>query len=490
MSLKVFPNIFSYGENNFDCSLNAMDRFVKGVLVGTNKNHKKRMVEKLQNYVEMSELLEDHFQNQISTRKIQVPDEIWLRIMKFLNYKDLFMNVSLVSKHFCKLTHDSGIVKSIKLKKIEDKTMLKHKMEVLKRCRNICHIDITNVDQSTNNQLEQVLKYNPKLKALNFYVPECKDKNGFTFYEKFDEKVLPEKTKEMIKKYANQIEYLKFDALSHEILSKQEYLALTNIPNLKCFTVRSRTYPLTSEEVLTSLAFCKKLECINLWPLFNLKFVFSAFDNFFQERQNTLKRLSMTHFELLSENIFRNLYLCQNIEQLELEGCFMTNESLQSISQLTNLRTLKSGMITFEILEIANWPALERFWKRASYRSGSDAFIEEKFTDKCIQSLISNSPKLKSIHFDDPNECNFSNKFLFETCKETNICISFGNQEFFEYSEDKSHIKKSPRQLEMEKYICEQDIDVYEKYQNTKNEFSKWLNKGSPWFDCENHTHK
>ena len=361
--------------------------------------------------------------------------------------------------------------------------MLKHKMEVLKRCRNICHIDITNVDQSTNNQLEQVLKYNPKLKALNFYVPECKDKNGFTFYEKFDEKVLPEKTKEMIKKYANQIEYLKFDALSHEILSKQEYLALTNIPNLKCFTVRSRTYRLTSEEVLIPLAFnCKKLECINLWPLFNLKFVFSAFDNFFQERQNTLKRWRMTHFELLDENIFRNLSLCQSIEQLELGGCFMNYESFLSISHLSRLKTLKIQNIPSEVLEYANWPALERFWKGKSYSSESDGFTEQKFTDKCIKSLISNSPKLKSIHFDDPNECSFSNKFLFETCKETNICISF-----FEHSEYKRIIKKSLQQLEIEKYICEQDLDVYEKYQNMKNEFSKWLNKGSPWFDCHYH---
>ena len=476
MSLKVFPNSFSIEQNNFDWFLNAMDRFVKGVLVGTNKNHKRRMIEKLQNYVEMAELLEDHFQNQISTRKIQVPDEIWLRIMKFLNYKDLFMNVSLVSKHFCKLTHDSSIVKSIHLKKIEDKTMLKHKMEVLKRCRNIRHIDITNVDQSTNIQLEQVLKWNPKLKSLNFYVPERKDKYGCTFYETYDEKKLPEKTKEMIKKYANQIETLTFDYTFRNLLSKEEYLALTNMSNLKCFKVSAESFSLSSEEVLTPLAFnCKKLECIDMWPLFKLKFVFSAFDNFFQERQNTLKRLSMTYFELLEENIFRNMHMCQNIEQLKLGGCFMTYESFSSISQLSRLKTLKIENIPSEVLEFANWPALERLWTQTSE--------SDVFTVKCIKALISNSPKLKSIHFDDPDECNFSDKFLFETCKETNICISFGYQRFFE---SKSHIKKNPRQLEMEKFICKQDINVYEKYQNMKNEFCKWLKKGSPCFNCCN----
>ena len=489
MSLKVFPNSLEFEDNKFDMSLDALDRFVKSVLLGRNKNHKRRMVEKLQNYVEMYELLEDHFQNQISTRKIQVPDEIWLRIMTFLNYKDVFLNVSLASKHFYNLTHDSSIVKSIKLKKIEDQTKLKHKLQVLKRSKNIRHVDITNVDQSTNIQLEQVLKCNPKLKALNFYAPEGKDQYGCTFFEKFDEKKLPEKTKEMIKKYANQIETLEFDGISQELLSKEEYVALTNIPNLKCFKVVYPTYPFSSEEVLTPLAFdCKKLECITLRRLFKLKFVSSAFDGFFHERQNTLKRLRMVHLELLNENIFRNLSLCQNIEQLELEGCFMTYESLHSISQLPNLKTLKCGMITYAILEIANWPKLERFWKGNRYGCKSDAFLEEKFTDKCLKSLISNSPNIKSIHFDYPSVCNFSNKFLFEMCKETNVCISFGSQKYFEYSEYKNHIKKSPRQLEMETYICQQDIDVYEKYQNMKNEFSKWLNRDFPFFDCENHT--
>ena len=482
MSLKVFSNSLEFGENDFDWSLNAMDRFVKNVLLGTNKNHWKRMVEKLQNYVEMAELLEDHFQNQISTRKIQVPDEIWLRIMRFLNYKDLFVNVSLVSKHFYNLTNDSSIVKSIKLKKIEDQSMLKHKMEVLKRCRNIRHIDITNVDQSTNNQLEQVLKWNPKLKSLNFYVQKGKDKYGRTFYEKFDEKELPEKTETLIKKYANQIEYLNFDGLSLELLSQEEYLSLTSMSNLKCFKVSADSF--SSYEVLTPLAInCKKLECIDFWDMFDT-FVSSDFDDFFKEKQSTLKRLRMSHFKMLEENIFRNLSLCQYIQQLELVVDFVSYESFSSISQLSTLKTLKIENIPSEVFEFANWPALERLWIRY------DPSETGVFTDKCIKSLISNSPKLKSIYFQDPDECNFSNNFLFETCKETNVCISFGNQNYFKYSEYKSHIKKIPRQLEMEKYICEQDIDVYEKYQNMKNEFSKWLNKGSPFFDCHYHIAK
>ena len=56
-------------------------------------------------------------------------------------------------------------------------------------------------------------------------MPAGKDQYGCTFFEKFDEKKLPEKTKEMIKKYANQIETLEFDGISQELLSKEEYVA-------------------------------------------------------------------------------------------------------------------------------------------------------------------------------------------------------------------------------------------------------------------------
>ena len=95
------------------------------------------------------------------------------------------------------------------------------------------------------------------------------------------------------------------------------------------------------------------------------------------------------------------------------------------------------------------------------------------------------------IHFDDPEQCDISMKFLFEVCKKTNVCISFGcqAQNVFLDSDSsgyKMYMKKSVPQLEMERYFCEQDFDVYDKYQNMKNEFFQWLNKASPWFNCNN----
>ena len=479
MSSKITPDLLK--SFDFELALKVMDKFVENVLVGTNKHQKTRLLEKFKRYQELSELLveedEDDFPDQRNIQ-IDVPDEIWLKIFRFLNYKDIFKNLSLVNKHFNNLTLDSGVIKSIDLKKICDKTKLQNKLEVLKRSRNIRHINVAEFGKSTNRQLKQVLSCNPNLKSLYLLNTAYYNPNGNQIRRE-----MLMKTNEIIKKYANQIEHLKFD---HMLLRKEEYLALANMPGLKCFKIIGSNYPLSSEEILLPLGFnCKKLECLELDHLHDFQFDVNNFDNFFEKRKNTLKRLRIRHDDPL---IFQNLNLCQNIEQLVLEGKkLMTDECFYSISQLPSLRTLKIENVPNETLENANWPALEMLWLIGPEEDGSeDSYRKVRFTDKCINALLSNSPKLKSIRFEDPEQCGMSNKFLFETCKKTNVFISFGGIEY-SWKNLETVIKSSPQQLEMEKYFCFQDFDVYNKYKNMKNEFTDWLNrKDDPWFNCIN----
>ena len=193
----------------------------------------------------------------------------------------------------------------------------------------------------------------------------------------------------------------------------------------------------------------------------------------------------MRFYDPFKENLFRKMNLCQNIEQLVLQGRFMSDESFYGISQLPGLKTLKIGNVPRKILEIADWPNLERLWINALYYSDSEDYREDKFNDACIEKLIYNSSKLKSIHFDEPKQCNISNEFLFQTCKKTKIFISFGYGGYY-YDNFKKDIKNCPRQLEMEKFFCKQEFDVYNKYQDMKDDFADWLNKDSPWFKCIN----
>ena len=75
----------------------------------------------------------------------------------------------------------------------------------------------------------------------------------------------------------------------------------------------------------------------------------------------------------------------------------MIDEGFYSITQLRSLRTLNVENVPREILEIADWPKLERLW--VSGPCETKDYREEKLNDACIESLISNSPNLKSKSF-------------------------------------------------------------------------------------------
>ena len=131
-----------------------MDKFVEKVFIVSDKYQKKIDISwKIKRHKELSQLLfkqdENDFQNQSNT-KVDVPDEFWLKIMKFLSYKDLFNNLSLVNKHFNNLTHDSSVIKSIDLMQIYSDIKLQSKMHFLKRSRNINHVNVTKLKNLTN----------------------------------------------------------------------------------------------------------------------------------------------------------------------------------------------------------------------------------------------------------------------------------------------------------------------------------------------------
>ena len=58
-------------------------------------------------------------------RRVILPDEIWLKIMYFMNLKDLLSNFCLACKHFRCLSLDSKLIRNLDLININDevKTM-------------------------------------------------------------------------------------------------------------------------------------------------------------------------------------------------------------------------------------------------------------------------------------------------------------------------------------------------------------------------------
>ena len=132
--------------------------------------------------------------------------------------------------------------------------------------------------------------------------------------------------------------------------------------------------------------------------------------------------ISLVCFSSINQNILRNLFLCQNIEDLILKGRFLIRDTFLSISQLSKLKRLKIDKFPSDLFEFASWPSLERLWIEGPFLDSSTKLV----SDESIKTLISRSPHLKSFHLVDTVTCDISNEVMFDICKETNIFVSFG----------------------------------------------------------------
>ena len=71
-----------------------------------------------------------------------LPNEIWLKILNFMNSKDIFTNFARVSKNFHILTLDPSSVRVLDLVKINTKEKYQKAMKVLKRSNKLHGVTI------------------------------------------------------------------------------------------------------------------------------------------------------------------------------------------------------------------------------------------------------------------------------------------------------------------------------------------------------------
>ena len=84
----------------------------------TNASSKKRS-QKTEIIIPDKKLKLDH------GNRIELPEEIWLKVINYLKTQDLFQNFALANKYFHGLSQDTRAVKSLLLKNIDDKTKYK-----------------------------------------------------------------------------------------------------------------------------------------------------------------------------------------------------------------------------------------------------------------------------------------------------------------------------------------------------------------------------
>ena len=127
---------------NFKSKLDEFVSFAETVFHGNNEFYKKELISKVGHLfgkpVDVKPppsvaKLKISSEKQTKAVKINLPNEIWLRILGFMKQKDIFLNFALTCKHFNELSLDPWVTRLLMLENINTKIAHKQVIKLLKR---------------------------------------------------------------------------------------------------------------------------------------------------------------------------------------------------------------------------------------------------------------------------------------------------------------------------------------------------------------------
>ena len=532
------PDLLKLFKDDFGLVMKSISDFVNDVFNGCNDEQKKELCKNLHSYVQnchCSEVskrsnVDDHQplveikkpdeSNKLSksmkrpaegaierfsakrakidsARRIELPNEIWLKIINFMKTKDLFLNFSFVCKYFNSLAKDFKGLECLQLPRIRDKTQCATIVKLLKGSKRLKEISFLETDtkQHFKTLLMHSLKSHKNIKSIKVVASR--------FHKAYP---LCQKIMENMKTLANNLQCLELHDIDPETLSE-----IPNIKTLKTLKIYPATRMATvlPQFIVDISLKCELLETLSLsaiWCRSNYSNPHKeAFECLFRERKNTLKSLTfigekISNTSILFWDLFTNLNLCQNLEELTIKNIHLGQSDVQAIVELPKLKSLKleglqghlshlfrgltspylrhlilrnsfSVRTTSEvdfIQELANakFPALERLFLKIN-----NCYINET----ALSGIIHNSPKLKSIHLQEM-VVDISLEWFSEIFTNGNIFIMFGrllqtiNQE---YSVEKEKISKS--------FLKQVSENVLKNYHDMESRFLKWCEM-NPWY--------
>ena len=445
---------------SFDLALDTIETFAKEIFSGKDEIQKLKLSQRLKNLLHLNdiekstELMQNLEVN--APRKVELPDEIWLKMIQNLPTKDLFANFSLSCKKFHNLSQDSSAVKYLHVKNINTWTKYCSVSYIIAKSRGLVQFRIIQGGGDFDNALIcQALEFNPRLRNLSI------------------------KTKILNPETINTIIKSKVECLELDLEARGLDPRLCNIKTLK----KLKMSP--NNQIISTLA-KNSTPIEEIYLLSDGQYLdnHAALNEFFKSKKETLKTLCL---KLRRYDLFvplKNLNLCQNLERVVIAKWHPKHlEMLTGIPNLKNLVLIEldakvDALVAFfqrlslkklEYLSFQFCPnAKEEFFMELSkldfpalkklsfYQRWKDAqqSRSRNLTDNTLQNLVSNCPNLKQILFgDDFDNSNLSFKILMEIFQKRNIFILFGQ----------SHI-----QFSMEQWFLNHDKNVYVKYQELK----------------------
>ena len=399
---------------------------------------------------------------------MDLPNEIWMKILSFLPTYDILKNFNLTCKHFHSLATNPCAIKSfqLKLEKAKESFQYQEIVKILKRSKTLNKL-VINGHGRMNHILAHGLKSN-RLKTLEVSADE------------HFEATLSKKNAEYINN--SKIECLKLNDITLDNYAMQQIGA---VKTLKSFRISVRGYRQKLEsisELIKTFVDAKiELEDLDIVANYNLGEIYpSVFIKFLEERGETLKKLKIhcpmndatRKDERKLEKFSMKWIATSNLEELCYHdyGNQKGNCPIEfgcEMPKLTKLALLHINGNILQKFETQNFPVLERLHLEKSYGKGENA------SQQTIVNILENCPNLKSVklrgfNVPDPQSADSWCAFLCKIYKNFNVYI-----DIMGYHNWSSKINLQ----DFEKYLKKTDSGTFVKYTKIKTDYFDWENE-------------
>ena len=543
MPLEFQPDLMSMFQQDQESVLNGIQKFVNDIFSGNDEEAKLKLCEKLHQITKnchcSSKIMikpktrttrkrSKTFENVISESQIvktakldckKLPNELWLKIMNYLNTKDLINNVALVCKNFNSLTKE---VKYLELNNITE-LEVESAMKVLKTRKHLKEISVSTKSKNTkfmNQLLIQGLKSSKGIKSIKLLPTRFIGNGSLSNYTLHGFK--------RINNYCKELEHLQIRDVkidSSKVIS--QIAQITTLKSLKIsMTSTAMDGKFTPKNILEFSNNCPNLEAISFYINIgseNITQMNHAFDTFFNSKKQTLKSFSINRSVLKLEDwdvngscVLEKLDLCQNLEELFISSLYIQNEILDTIMALPKLTTLilrgdalmntkytslskvpismnlKYLILSYDHKEEdltsfnfgfakIKFPLLERFCVK-TFNSFSSTSSQLEIFAKSLYQLTDKSPNLKSIqlHGEFFHKEVFRNMSL-QLCEKRNIFITFGtfSNEILSHYWSQTYFKEF--QNDFESNMEHMKSMTKPKYDDLKSKFLDWEKRNNWW---------
>ena len=495
-----------------------LHEFAIEIFAGNDENLKVKLLEGMKNLTNLKSTItikrpievvdidsEASEAKRIKLKAVELPNEIWMKIMNYLEPKVLFKNLALVNKYFRNLTLDPSAIKYLHL--VEDnictkkrsKQLFKNWMIVIKRSKALVELKIKDnrYHWDWNRLIKETLQSNPCLKSLN--VSFANDTIG---------QISPE-----VLQLAKNLQFFQ----SRNVLFDQDFVSeICKLKSLRKLTFIC-SYVSITPEFITQLAFSQnpieEIKVCSNSVSGNTQMISKAFSTLYKEKRNTLKNidfistLGLRHWYGGNSEFARdhtkcipipNFNMCKNItrindvfhkhdlemisdlpklEELCIYGASIMDPTYLEAFHHINFSSLKNLVLMihtnyarfFEELSKVQFPKLQRL---SVTKSNFADDVDMPLSEKSLECLIKNVPTLTNIRLDYKFVSNITPEFIFRMLSEEGVIIVpdsyFGCGGY--------PIRMEIYKKKMDELVEMQGSTFHKKYQSMKNEFEEWWN--------------